>query len=721
MASAQFSPDGKQVLTASFDRTARIWDTRTGRQLAVFTHDESLLDAAYSPDGKRVATVPGDKTVRVWDVATRKQTMVLRGHQDLLETAAFSADGMRLVTAAGDRTARIWDVSEAKGTYVDLRGHEAAVYDAAFSPDGNTVITGSRDGTVRFWSPTTGQEIGRLDLEFGVTGVNFSPGGRRLVTASGDSAQIWDTNSRHRLETLKGHGAAVISAAFSRDGRYVVTGSLDNTARIWDASNGTTIRILQGHSNAVMGAKFNNDGTRVVTGSRDKTARIWDVATGKEIMILRGHEDELTSAEFSPDGRRIATASYDDTARIWDVDTGHAVWVLNGHQNSVVRAGFSADGRRVVTASYDKTARIWDVSNGQQSAVLRGHGERVWSAAFSPDGARVVTGSWDNTARIWEVPPADMTEELISQARQTAPRCLIQTERSIFFLDPEPPAWCIATGKWPYDAATLDVQGTQSYLEEKYDEGISAFDRAIALDPNFAAAYLHRGKAYADKNDYHHAIEDYDRAIALDPGYAEAYYYRGRTYQEKKEYDLALADYRQALALMSIIVDRHKSNSVLRRDLSSYHIRIGDVLIQIDRLQEALVAFHDALNIRKALVERDKARWQDDLQISIDRIAGLSYRFALAGNFAMTLQIADEAIALAPDQTWYYTNRAHALMFLDRVDEARAIYLRHRGDKKVQGEKSWETVVLEDFAELRKAGRSHPLMDEIERRFAAAG
>jgi hypothetical protein len=93
----------------------------------------------------------------------------------------------------------------------------------------------------------------------------------------------------------------------------------------------------------------------------------------------------------------------------------------------------------------------------------------------------------------------------------------------------------------------------------------------------------------------------------------------------------------------------------------------------------------------------------------------------LIRNFVLALEAADQAISLAPEKIWLYTNRAHALMFLGRVDEARALYLQYRGVKNVIGEDSWETVVLADFAELRKTKLSHPLMDEIEKLFAADG
>jgi hypothetical protein len=93
----------------------------------------------------------------------------------------------------------------------------------------------------------------------------------------------------------------------------------------------------------------------------------------------------------------------------------------------------------------------------------------------------------------------------------------------------------------------------------------------------------------------------------------------------------------------------------------------------------------------------------------------------LAQNFARALEASDLVISLAPDEIWFHMNRAHALMFLKRVEEARAVYLRYRGEKNVLDGKLWDTLVLEDFAELRKAGLHHPLMDEIEKRFAAGG
>jgi WD40 repeat protein len=231
----------------------------------------------------------------------------------------------------------------------------------------------------------------------------FSADGRRIVTASSDmTARIWDAETGRTIAILQGHKGPVWSAAFSADGRRVVTSSNDNTARVWDAETGRMVAVLQ-HDEWVRSAAFSADGRRIVTASDDKTAHVWDTETGSTIAVLRGHAQTVQSAEFSADGRRVVTASFDGTARIWDAGTGEAGAVLEGHGDSVWNARFSADGRRVVTASYDQTARVWDAETGSTIVVLRGHEGPVWSAVFSPDGRRVLTASKDKTARVWDL------------------------------------------------------------------------------------------------------------------------------------------------------------------------------------------------------------------------------------------------------------------------------------------------------------------------------
>jgi tetratricopeptide (TPR) repeat protein len=182
-----------------------------------------------------------------------------------------------------------------------------------------------------------------------------------------------------------------------------------------------------------------------------------------------------------------------------------------------------------------------------------------------------------------------------------------------------------------------------------------------------------------------------------------------------------LTTYRDALAISTKLAAEDPDSSKLQRDLLVSHNAIGDVLKAQGNLDGVLGAYRDIVTIASALATRepDNSEWQRDLDIGIGRIGDLAYTSVLARDFAKALEAADQAISLAPGKTWLYTNRAHALMFLRRTDEARALYLKYRGVPDVQGGKSWEPVVLEDFTELRKAGLSNPLMTEVESSFAA--
>ncbi len=241
----------------------------------------------------------------------------------------------------------------------------------------------------------------------------FSADGRYVVTASDDkTARIWDAETGRQLTLLAGHNDKVVRAAFASDGTRVVTASWDKTAIIWDVSKGRELVRLVGHTELLTSAAFSPDGRRVVTASSDGTARIWDAATGREVTRLTGHTDRVTSAAFSPDGHLIVTASADKSARIWDAVTGREVLRLNGHTEPVRSAQFSPDGERVVTASADKTARLWDARSGQQLRQLSGHADFVADAEFSPDGQRIVTASYDRTARVWDTATGQLIARL---------------------------------------------------------------------------------------------------------------------------------------------------------------------------------------------------------------------------------------------------------------------------------------------------------------------
>jgi WD40 repeat protein len=329
---ASFSPDGEQVVTASDDNTAILWKTETAAAAgALSTYPKNDPDddkplppkkhvnfAEFSPDGHRVVTASFDKTARIWDLTAGKVAQVLTGHTDTVWTARFSPDGKRVVTSSDDHTARVWDAETGKELQAPLQHPDRVDY-AAFSPDGTRVVTGADDKIARIWDAVTGKEL--IDLhghEHWVTSAMFSPDGSRVVTASYDNtARIWNAQTGEQLLVLRGHIGRLNGAAFSPDGSRVVTAAWDNTARVWDARSGQQIAVIRGDTDWVISALFSADGKRVLTSSWDGTARLWDASTGAPIVVFHGHRDKVTYASFSPDNQEIASASYDKTVRIW--------------------------------------------------------------------------------------------------------------------------------------------------------------------------------------------------------------------------------------------------------------------------------------------------------------------------------------------------------------------------------------------------------------------
>jgi hypothetical protein len=129
---------------------------------------------------------------------------------------------------------------------------------------------------------------------------------------------LWDANSGQELQTLKGHALAVLSVAFSPDGKRLATGSDDRTVKLWDAQSGQELGSMNGHSSEVWGVAFSPDGSRLASASSDRTVKVWDTVSGQELRTLKGHTSRVVKVAFSPDGTVIAAAGVDGTVRIWD-------------------------------------------------------------------------------------------------------------------------------------------------------------------------------------------------------------------------------------------------------------------------------------------------------------------------------------------------------------------------------------------------------------------
>jgi WD40 repeat protein/basic membrane lipoprotein Med (substrate-binding protein (PBP1-ABC) superfamily) len=432
-----FSPDGTRLATASLDKTAKVWDAASGKELLTLRgHTGQVMSVVFSPDGKRLATAGQDGKAIVWDARSGQELFTLYGHLGAVAAVAFSPDchntpdapaercGTHLATASWDGTARVWNASFSRELLTILIPQSSA---RAFSPDGARLATGLPDGSVDLMdiSAASGRELRtwRAHTQT-VNGVAFNPDGTRLATTSDDyTAKVWDVATGAELQTLRGHTSWVYPVAFSPDGRRLATVSRNLTAKVWDIASGQALLTLPMTTWSFTVA-FSPDGARLAAGLNDGTAKVWDVATGKELLALRGHTGEVWGIVFTPDGERLATASNDGTGIVWDAATGHALLNLRGHIGRVNSIAFNPDGSRLATAGQDGTVKLWDAATSQELLTFYGHTDAVAGVAFSSDGKRLLTSSSNGVLRVYLL----QIEDLLALAHTRVTRALSPEE-----------------------------------------------------------------------------------------------------------------------------------------------------------------------------------------------------------------------------------------------------------------------------------------------------
>jgi WD40 repeat protein len=389
-----FSADGSRLVAGGSDNRARIY-TLDGALSEFFPHEGPLAASFLHPDGKQVITASADKTAKVWASALLWRT----NHAGPVRQATYSPKGDLVVSAGDDKTIKLWNAADGK-LVKSITAHDGAVIAIGINADGTRIASTGADKTIRLWDPAAKEDkpLSSIVMTAAATAITLSPNGQRVaVSVAADKqtlVRVFDLASGKELLAFPEHTAAVHALSFLADNRTLASASADKTARLSDVG---VLSVLDAHAGGVAGAAFHSNGTQALSGGADKTVKLWDLATGKMLKPFGPLPDTITAVAFSRDFTQIGAAA-GKTVKVWNVADGKELLSL-AHPADVTSLSFNGDKTRIVTGAADNLARVWDVATAKELQVFP-HGGAVRSVVFHPNNTMIVAASADKTTNI---------------------------------------------------------------------------------------------------------------------------------------------------------------------------------------------------------------------------------------------------------------------------------------------------------------------------------
>ena len=414
---ATFSHDGTKILVASSDSTAYLWDAQLSKMLYPFEdHTGPIKQVAFSRKNDRLLTVASNGTMRIWNLADKTHLEIKTNHTEPINSACFSFNEKYIISASSDQTLQLWN--SLTGDYITtFNGHTGEVMSVAFShgnhPAANQYfISAGRDNTIRLWDVNSQQLLHTCQTASGkLAAIGIARSGEQIVSSDEKWLRLWKQSTGICEDESPING--ILEVAISDDGKYFATVGERYQIRIWTALNKSPITLNRGGDNSeICGLAFAPDGKWLASFGTDCTIQLWAIHNGQPQptykLDLGQNIDSLLGINFDSNGEHILLiADNENNLRLWNCAT--CKWrleVFQGHTDKINSAFISSDKKHIVTASTDKTIRYWSIATAKCLKTIDRQPAAVHCAKFSPDGTQIISVS-DGALRIWNTTTQD--------------------------------------------------------------------------------------------------------------------------------------------------------------------------------------------------------------------------------------------------------------------------------------------------------------------------